>query len=164
MPLLLRVIRKNRWECPDPYPEWASEGELLADPLGDLFTKENRLSLWHIEDDESNLERIVVGIAGTRDSVSNLDMLLFDVQVLSEVGFKIEHSIGGSIAEEANRNWHRDVVDLTARKIVRLAELMMEKGRCKRLTERRVLTLLKVAAEAGAIELNNLKGGVRRKF
>lgn len=54
MAFLLRKIRKNRWY--KEQIEWLPDGELQADPLSDLGTKSNELSVYHVVIDESNLE------------------------------------------------------------------------------------------------------------
>ncbi len=35
MTLVLRVVRKSRWDLPDQY-DWLAEGDIPADPLSDI--------------------------------------------------------------------------------------------------------------------------------
>jgi hypothetical protein len=72
MPFILRTIRKDRWYRIEDVP-WLEEGDIHADPLADLNTKANELSVWLIEDDRSNLNRVVSALAATRTHISNLD-------------------------------------------------------------------------------------------
>ena len=60
----LIMIKKRNWDR-IPLP-WLAENDLPADPIGDLKTSNNSLSLWHIEEDESNLERVVLGLIVNR--------------------------------------------------------------------------------------------------
>ena len=69
MPLFLRIIRKAKWYKNEQVP-WLPEGELQADTLTDLSTKSNELSVWHIEDDRSNLEQVVTALAAGRDHLN----------------------------------------------------------------------------------------------
>ena len=88
MPFILRTIRKSKWYKHERVP-WLVEGELQADALGDLRTSDNELSVWLVEDDESNLEQVVTALAVTRQRISNVDYALFDLQFLSELNIKI---------------------------------------------------------------------------
>jgi len=69
MPLLLHTVRQNRWLKAEAKP-WLDKGDVPADPIGDLRTNGNRLSVWELVPDRSNLERIVRAIAVGRDKVS----------------------------------------------------------------------------------------------
>lgn len=161
MPLLLRKIRKNRWL---PVPTWVPMGALHADPLADLGTKGNRLSVWRVEDDKSNLEKILVALAGNFDSASNLDYILFEERLLQKADVRIERSDGDTILSEANSSWHHDLVELTAQKVVKLAELAMENGRKERISEPEVVGLVRNAVQRGTIDPKCLQLGVRRKI
>lgn len=160
MPLLLRKIRKSRWL---PAPAWIPEGALHADPLADLVTKENQLSVWRVEDDESNLEEIIIALAGNFENPSNLDYILFDERLLQEADVRIERSPGDTILPAANSAWHHDIVELTARKLVKLAELAMGSGRKERMSEAQVVGLVRKAVQGGIVDLDRLKPSVRQK-
>lgn len=95
MPLVLRKIRKSKWYKTERV-SWLEEGQLQADALADLKTTNNELSVWHIEDDKSNLEEVVAALAANCDDVSNLDYALFDQQLLSEIDIRIKATKGGS--------------------------------------------------------------------
>jgi hypothetical protein len=74
MPLMLRKIRKARWYQHNQadFP-WLLDEDIPADPLGDLVTNDNELSVWQINDDKSNLHRIAAALAANSDDISNLD-------------------------------------------------------------------------------------------
>lgn len=111
MPLVLRTIRQSRW-LEDSFP-WLEEGDAPADPLGDLATQDNELSVWIIDDEKSNLNQVVAAMAATRGHLSNLDFALFDLRFLSELNIKIAITTGGTPDKEVN-TWHRDLVKLSA--------------------------------------------------
>lgn len=161
MPLLLRKIRKSRWL---PVPDWTPRDTLHADPLADLVTQGNELSVWRVEDDGSNLERILTALAGNFDYASNLDYILFDERILQEADVRIRRSDGSTIMPEANSTWHHDLVELTARKVVNLAELAMQNGRKERVSESTVIRLVREAVQSGIIDPGRLKLGVRGKI
>lgn len=162
MPLLLRAIRRNRWYTSDTV-SWLPKGEIQADPLGDLATGNNTLSVWQVEDDKSNLEQVIAALAASRDTVSNLDYAIFDVDLLSSIGIKIEVNEGATPYEMANR-WHRDLVELTATKLVRLAEAILVHSHRERVPEKKVLRLIKDAVQNGQIDKTKLRPSITTKL
>ena len=88
MAFLLRKIRKPRWYKQDL--PWVAANDIQPDPLGDLTTSENKLSVWYVKDDKSNLDQVLAAIAASSGSLSNLDYALFNEHILSEL--KIEQS------------------------------------------------------------------------
>lgn len=162
MPLLLRAIRKNRWYTSDTIP-WLPEGEIQADPLGDLATGHNTLSVWQVEDDKSNLEQVITALAANRDTISNLDYALFDLELLSTIGIRVEVNEGATPYEKAN-HWHCDLVELTATKLVKLAKVMLISSSRERVLEKEILSLIKDAVQTGQIDKTKLSQKIVSKL
>jgi hypothetical protein len=160
--LLLRTIRKAKW-YKNENVSWLAEGELQADAMADLSTKDNELSVWHIEYDRSNLEQVVAALAAGRDSIANLDYALFDQQILSAIGIKIKDTKGGSPDEKVN-SWHRDLMELSATKLMELAKAIQTKAAKERILPKDIIRFIKQAAESGQIDLAKLKPGVKVKI
>lgn len=133
MPFLLRKIRKVRWLV-EADLDWLKEGELPSDPLGDLSTKDNTLSVWHVDTNKSNLDRLLAALASGPDKLSHLDYALFDEALLSKIGIEFRHSPGASADAAANTNWHRDLVELSASKLVELAVGIRAEAQINRLS------------------------------
>jgi len=163
MPLLLRAIRKPRW-CKDNKVAWLEEGKAQADALGDLLTQKNQLSVWHVEDDKSNLCQVVAAIAATRDHASNLDYALFDQTLLTRIRARIENTVGHTPHREANARWHRDIVELSAEKIAELANIIMECGTKVRISEPKVISLVKQAVTSGIVDMHKLENSLKRRI
>jgi hypothetical protein len=114
--LVYRVIRQGRWyELPN--------GHLPADVLGDLATEKNVLSIWLPEDDET-LRRIIAAYAAQRDNLQHLDFAPIDLQTLLDKGFIIKQTDGDTADNEVNRLYHRDIVDLSGKRLLQLADLI----------------------------------------
>jgi hypothetical protein len=160
VPLLLRTIKKSRWNK-DNFP-WLTQDDIQADLLGDLVTSKNALSVWLVQDDKSNLNEVITALASNRDTVSNLDYTIFDVNLLLDINIKIEINEGKTPYEKANR-WHRDLIELTANKIVKLAESLLKHSSKERILEREILNLIKVAVSNGQIEREKLKPSINNK-
>lgn len=74
MARILRKIRKNRWYKTEEI-SWLPDNELQADALDDLRTKYNELSVYRIDENESNLDRVIAALATNTDNPSTLTLL-----------------------------------------------------------------------------------------
>jgi len=124
MPLLLRNVRENRWHKSEAAP-WLATGDVPADPLGDLATKDNRLSVWEVAGDRSNVERILRALAVNRDKIADMGYVLFDSSLLVTAGIATVAESGMTPDQGANE-WHRDLTDLSGNKLVMLTKLILE--------------------------------------
>ena len=154
MPFILRKIRKSRWYDHNDI-SWLSLGELQADALNDLETEDNRLSVWHIEDNKSNLDQVITALALNSDSPSIFDFALVDLAVLQKINAKVEPVEAQSPYAEANR-WHCDLFELTGRKRLDLAEAMSNRTNRQRYKRSRVLQLAIDAVAAEKIKISEL--------
>ena len=161
MALLLRSIRKARWSQP---PEWCDEGDLGADALNDLATKDHALSVWQIEQDESNLERVIAALAAMRDNLSNFDLVLFPEEIVAASGIATNRSEGKSADEEANARWHCDLRMISASKLASLARSIKARGTVRRIPERQVGTLISAGVQDGRIDSESVSPGIRESL
>jgi hypothetical protein len=136
---LLTLIKKRNWDHVEL--PWLPAGEIQADPIGDLRTKGNRLSVWHIEEDESNLSTVLVGLVANRAKIDKLEYGLFSEDLVAQVGLKMEETPGELQMQEANP-WHRDLVELSGSSLVRLATALFPSLRRKLLLEDEAKDLL----------------------
>lgn len=162
MPLLLRKIRKSKWYKNDSVP-WLEKDEIQSDALGDLVTSSNTLSVWLVDDDQSNLEQVIVALASGCDNISNFDYALLNVDLVLNVGIKIKTKEGLTPYTRANQ-WHRDLVELTTNKLFKLAEAMFGDSDRERVTEKIVLKLIKDAVQNGQIDKTKLSTGIIKKL
>lgn len=145
MAFLLRTISKAKW-IP---PEWVPPGEVPASALSDLRAETNVLSLWRIEADRRNLTTVVTALASRRDRLDKLDYAIVAEAAVDAIPIVAVPVEGDTPHPTANRD-HRDLIELTARKVCRLAEeLSPERAR---VSEKEVKTLLKEALGNGTID------------
>ncbi len=163
MPFLLRKIRKARWYGRDVHP-YLDEGDAQADSLLDLLSKDNQLSAWYIEDDGSNLERVVTALAANSDSLTHLDYALFDHRVLSAIDIKIKKTAGPTPDESANAAWHLDLIEPSARKLIALALEIFTAAEKERVPEKKISEWITRAVANGQIDKARLKGGIVAKI
>jgi hypothetical protein len=155
VPLILRKIRKAKWYRSDAVP-WLAREDLQADALVDLATKGNRLSVYVVEDDQSNLERIIAGLAANCDFISDFDYALFADEALDEIKINVEDT-NGETPDAVVNSWHRDLVELSAANIFALANVIGTRAERKRVLSRRVLQLVAHAVATGQIERGKLR-------
>jgi len=159
--LLLRKIRKGRW-YKEPQPSWLCADDIPSDPLGDLVTSENSLSVWYIDDERANLRDVITAMAANRDHVSNFDYVLVGLEDVLSLNLKLESTEGGSPNKEANRRWHRDVIELSSAKLGQLAKLFYQKGQRDRVQEKIVRSMiLTVLGEGDKIDKSKLSSSMQ---
>lgn len=162
MPFLLRRIRRSNWhEIKGTSP---TDEQIRNGPLLDLVPDDNTLSVWHIEDDRSNLEQVAVALAALRDHLSNFDYALVDEQLLSALDIKVVQTNGETPDQEANTRWHRDLVELSDSKLIALVRTIAGKGETARISEKKIATLIQEAVGAGRLDRTRLGKHIAAKL
>lgn len=133
----------GKWQTDLP---WLPAGELPAAALLDLRYPNNKLSVWKIEEDSSNLNRVITALAASKSKINieNVDYVLLEQAVLDDLGLKAEKSPGGTLDTTANKDWHYDIIELTASKIVAIARCIKART-IKRKSEAEIKGLIKNA-------------------
>ena len=163
MPSLHRIIRKNRWYIEEAL-FYLQCGDIPADPLGDLRTDKNSLSVWLIEDDRSNLERVIAAFAAARQSLDHLDFTLFDFAIPAQINIKCEKSSGDTPDDAANESWHFKLSELSGLKLVALAKAILEKGHTERRFEADVRGLVRDAISKGQVSTSRMYPKLAQKL
>ena len=155
------MIRKDRWLRSDGLG-WLPDDELLADILADFITKSGKLSIWEIRN-EDDKKRVIVALAADRDHLAKVDYVIFDGSELDTFDILVEQQDGESPVKVVD-NLHYDVHQLTANKLVSLANLvskdMIDIGR---MLKGDVRTSLRQAADEGILDKNRIKKTFRSR-
>lgn len=154
VPLLLRKIRKAKW-YKNPDVPWLSQKELQADALGDIATAANKLSVYLIEEDKSNLNRVIAALAVQRGNSANFDYALFDLNTIDLLQLEYDRTKGETLDARVN-DWHYDLKQLTASKLLELAYTIRgsEISRCR---EKMVLEIIEEAVASKFIDKKALE-------
>jgi hypothetical protein len=153
MALLLRNVTNPKWEA----PSWMAAGDVPADALTDLRADHNALSVWSVTpDDLTNLSMVLAALASNRQRLDKLDYALIDEAVLPAIPVKCVKSDGVTPHSAANGTLHRDLIELTAQKVVRIAIEMMPLKRV-RVSEKQVKGLLLEALQTGVLDRNRIQ-------
>lgn len=138
MPLVLRGIRFNRWyKNPVQDFPWLAPGELPGDSLADIAPQRCTLSVYLVEDNHSNLWRVIAALTANQTSPSHFGFALIDLQMLNSMGFKIVDQPGDT-ADSIVNSWHRDIVELSATRLLALAQTIQSHGATDQILEKEV--------------------------
>lgn len=160
--MLRKLDNRRRWDKVE-FP-WLGHCEIPADPIADLKTVKNNLSVYYIKEDRSNLFDVVEAIAATRDCSDRFDYLIFDQEVCSELKIEVENTRGRTPNQEVNKKWHRDLTQLSADKLLELAKVIYEKGETHRKQEKEIIKMLARASLDGKIPIKDIKPQLRQKI
>jgi hypothetical protein len=138
--LLRKVDKQRRWYKADAQAH-LDAGDVPADPLGDLRTSENKLSVYQVAEDDSNIERIARALACSRQYLDDVGYVLFDVSVLEKASIELDPNDGTTVDSVVNR-CHADLVDLTGNKLVALARLILLEGESDTILKKRIVQLV----------------------
>jgi hypothetical protein len=148
---ILRVIRKSRWYLDDSC-DWLRPDEPWGDCLRDLATDEGNLSVWWIDRDRSNLDRVLAALASTRESIGTFDYRLTPLEWVRRYGLTIVKCPGQTADDLANERWHWDLRHLSAHRVVIAARCLWRRGESARLTPPRVERLLRDGLARGNLD------------
>jgi hypothetical protein len=157
MPLGLRVVRKARWLRED----WLLRNrDIPSAALGDLLDDRNAISIYLISEDQSNFQRVIAAHAATRDHVVNLDYALFDLATLSSLRIAMEHENGTTADDTVNRDFHRNLVRLSARSVFFLAQTIHSFGEPVRINHKDVLNHIMDALDSNYLDPSKIKASI----
>ena len=147
MTAFLRSIRQGRW-ARHPDVDWLQPGELQGDALTDLQTTGGVLSVFAV-DGGVDWQDIVMALAARRDTVSNLDYVIFDDDGFAAAELEAVQADGDTPVVEVNRV-HYHLINLTTERLTRLAAIAGS-GERGRVTGRQIETLLRRALREGRL-------------
>jgi len=162
MPLYLIGINKRNWDR-DPSAIWLGEAGIPADVHQDLRVRGNALSVWHIEDDRSNLNAVITALAATRMAFDPFDYGLFDQALVRRSGIRHAHTMGVSPLLGAN-HWHRDLIELTVERLAALINAIFDHMQKDRIPKAEVRSMIVSAARSDKVDLSQLKPELHKKL
>src|SRR5262249_40354941 len=103
-------------------------------------------------------------MAANLKNPEKFDYVLFPEEMLEEAGLATETSRGDLPDNDANAKWHRDIVKISARKLITLVALIHQRCSVARYLEEDVIELIRKFSESGFIEKKRLKPGITKYF
>jgi hypothetical protein len=124
--------------------------------LLDLQPKGNKLSVWIVDDNRSNLPRIICALAANSESVSNIDYALLPEAALP-LDIKVDHTKGDSADDLMNSQCHRDLIELSIQRVMDLATSIGALGERGRVSEKHVAGLLEEGIQTGRLDRSRIR-------
>ncbi len=160
--LLLRMISRAKW-LRDAHP-WLLTDEIQSDALSDLKTDGNKLSVWEILEDQSNLEQVLGALASNWDKPQHLDYVIVESNLLAGPGLSLKlekEDEGATKHRAADRQWHYNLCELTATSVLGLAGIVDRAESKARVTKKRIIAILREEVGANRIEGTRLSQQLR---
>lgn len=150
MAFFLRKVDGGGRRWIEPGPPWPT-GVIPADPFHDLDTGENALSVFRVNIDEDNVDRVLVALAAkSRYPDKPVAGLLFDETLPSSLGIKVEPQKGDTYDETVN-SWHFSLVQLSADALHELLKSLWQKCEVRRKLRVEMVPLVREAKRAGRL-------------
>lgn len=162
MPKVLRVIKSRQWAPYKNNQSWIPFEKIPADIVADFNTKNNKLSVWFIADDLSDLGRAIAAIAANRSELANFDFALANADYLNDNSHRIEEELGELKHDEEICKLHRNIVDLTGAKLINLASIFFDSFQIKFLLPIQVFVHIKTSIEGGFLKYEKLNRGIKK--
>ncbi len=161
-PLFLRMISSlNKWDRENTYP-WLAQGDIPADPITDLKTSNNRLSVFQVNDgDEVRINKVVAGLAATKQKLNPVAYILFDVELPSRLGIQVEKKNGNTGLEIVN-DWHFELIELSAQNLILLTRHLLLNTDPDRKMEHEVAPLIMENVRARELDPNEMDERLRK--
>lgn len=129
------------------------QGDIPAGPFGDFApSPTSALSVWLVEQDQSNLNRIVAALAAGRTHLDKFDYVLVDEQAVLELQLSIEAQAEKCPDEGASAQWHRNMIRLTGSQLNALVRLIYSSGLKKRILKPDIEDIIRNALERGYLD------------
>lgn len=161
---LVRKISRAKWPKGDRVPI----AQFRADAITvDLKTHGDALSLWKCESDtDQNVEEIVLAIAGGRDDIGRVQVVLLNDAELLIDGLTTVDTPGKTVVEPLKK-LHTDLGPLTYASLGQIADQVdkaIRNGRFRQYSETRVKGLFQAAVDEGRITLDSLPKKIQAKL
>jgi len=161
---IFRGIGNKAWWYKDrsDFP-WLREGEIIADVLKGLGTTRGALSIYEINEDKSNLHRVIAAYTTTRNSVNDVDYVLVPIDTIKEK-FALEKTRGHT-ADDVVNGLHFDIIHLTPSKLIDLAYVFRDhREAMQRLRKKKIEIQIRQGLENGYIDFKRINKSLEGKF
>jgi hypothetical protein len=157
--LLRKLDFLQAWDLADrsSYP-WLKPDEFPADPINDLHTSDNSLSVFLVDDDKGNIPQIAGTLAVARGKYDRFDYVLFPDAIVGQLGLQLVENPGKTADERVNL-YHRNISEISAQRLVKLAgEIFKSNSGFGTVGERQLISSTIASLREGRIAKTRVKG------
>lgn len=167
MDYLARSISIAKWD----EREYVSGGEVRADSLICLRTRDDGLSFWVCDgDQESSIKEVILAQAAGKDRAETLQLVMVSRASVEGEGIELRQTPGITPIETL-RDKHVDAVQLTGTDLLKIAHLIARTLRSEeserwyhRITRNEVLEILQAAVDDGRVQITELASKIQEEL
>jgi len=157
--LLRRISDKDAWASVEDSPLWGQE-DCPPEALVQIFDNRAGVSTWRVETEEE-ITRVIAAQAFVRSTISDFAYCLIDETVLRRENIKTRNSPVKTIDREMGGR-HVDIIELSGKQLVRLAEIINFEFEPKVKTRSEILAAAATFFSSGVFDRNFLFVGGNR--
>jgi hypothetical protein len=158
VPRFLRKIKMARWRDVALCRQWLAEGEIPADPVCDLDTQDNSMSVYMADSGLRTIEELAAAYTAMRDSLQPFDYVIFESEDLDQVGIEVA-GVQGTTPDSESNKLHRDLVRISAQKLVALTSRILQRNEaeiCDRVNRKVVACHIMKGVQEGWLDLTKV--------
>ena len=143
-----------RWREDPTESEWLGEAEIPADPVCAWDTEKNTMSVFIADSGIRTVEQLAAAIAATRASLQDFEYVMFESDDLKCAGLQLAEA-EGKTADVASNRLHRNLVNISAQKLVALTARIRQRGvaqACDRVPRKVVATHIVRGLQEGRLD------------
>lgn len=164
MTWMLRGIKNKNISLYDEIPSttYLSQNDVEADYFKDIETTKNSLSIWEIDDDKKDLERVIAALASNKNQIEPFSYILFRKEELESAGIEVLQINGDTLDSQINsRHW--DIVELTGLKLIELAKILKNNSsNAGQMLKPKITDLIRESISNGNILKDALNKGIKK--
>ena len=159
---MARIVRKlNAKRNWDDEP-WLQEGDVQSAVSSRcLETKNNKLSIFVVDQGDEPVQRVVAALALTRDSLDVLDLAIVSERILDPCKIKKRIQSKGETPDPVVNAWHTDLAELSVTQVAVLAKEIKSQGTILRYQERDVISAIRTSLTRDWIDTTSVRQSIR---
>lgn len=119
-----------------------------------MATNNNKLSLWEVDNNRANLDRVIAALAATRNNFQHFQYSLVERKLIEGLDINLEKTIGQTPDEIVNQ-YHYDLIEMSGSKLISLAMMMLSNATRTEMLKNEVEKQIFIAVNEG--RFNNMK-------
>ena len=159
MTLFVRKINFQKWVPENPLTA-LDDDDIEADPVGDLATENNSLSIFAITDDATALRAAAAIIIGRGGKIKwqELGYVIIPEELLHKLDIEpIPDPPGGDTKDNEVNKWHINIGDLSGKKVVHLAKAINDECSLKQIFPAQLYVALATCVREGGVILKDIQ-------
>lgn len=160
-----KIDGKEKWDNfkHNALPDWLIPGDIPGDLLNDLRTTSNNLSVFEVDDSQSNLDQIISAMAANRDNLNKLDYILIEKRLIANDDYELKKTDGNTLSDVVNTDYHLNIEMLSGIKLVKLAMFLSTHVEIETVRREDVLKKVVISINNGEINIEMLKDNLKEK-